>query len=218
MSGCWALVPIKRLFEAKQRLSLVLSPTARAKLVRAMLSDVLAVIRETNGLAGIAVVTSDPRLVPVDALWISDPGTGLNGAIAAAAVELERRGATSMLIIPADVPFVTVTEIEALLAASREASVVMASDRARRGTNALLLTPPRLFDTHFGEDSLQKHIAGARATGQVAHIHDCPGLAFDIDRPQDLDELTDTAATAVSLDRWLNSTLSAVLGGVRRIG
>lgn len=189
MSGCWAVIPIKRLREAKQRLSPLLSPPERANLASTMLSAVLAAVREVNGLAGIAVVTSDPSLVPADALWISDPGNGLNGAVAAAAVELDRRGASAILIIPADIPFVTAAEIEALLAASRNASVVIAPDRSRRGTNALLLAPPRLFGTHFGEDSLAKHVAVAQAKGQVAHICNGPGLAFDIDQPQDLDEL-----------------------------
>jgi len=200
MSACWVVVPLKRLQDAKQRLSPALAPDARATLARAMLAEVLAVIRQVSGLSGIALVTTERHLVPPGVLWIDDPGAGLNGAIASAAAELERRGATTMLVIPADVPLVTATEIASLVSAGRTSSIVLASDRSRRGTNALLLTPPCLFEPHFGADSFAEHITAARVSGQEAIICDCPGLAFDIDWPRDLGELLERRGDLVRGD------------------
>ena len=55
----WAVVPVKRFDQAKQRLSGVLDSAARAALAAAMLSDVLEQLSGTAGLASVLVVTSD---------------------------------------------------------------------------------------------------------------------------------------------------------------
>jgi 2-phospho-L-lactate guanylyltransferase len=188
-AGCWAVVPLKDLRQAKQRLEPVLQPDERRELVLRMFADVLAALRGVHGLAGIAVVSRDPELVPSDLLWIEDPGSGLNGAIAAAARQLELRGAAAMLAIHGDVPFVKAAEIEALLHAGETTPVVIAPDRLRQGTNALFLRPSTLFATQFGIDSLPRHVAAAEAVGITPHICDLPGFGFDVDLPQDLEEL-----------------------------
>jgi 2-phospho-L-lactate guanylyltransferase len=183
------VVPLKDLSLAKQRLRPALPPEARRELVLRMFSDVLATLRGVQDLAGIAVVSGDRQLVPADLLWIKDPGTGLNDAIAAAACRLELLEATAMLTVPADLPLITVEEIEAVLEAGRTTPVVIAPDRIGQGTNGLFLTPSTLFETQFGIESLARHVAAARATGVDAHICELPGFAFDVDLPQDLDEL-----------------------------
>jgi 2-phospho-L-lactate/phosphoenolpyruvate guanylyltransferase len=55
----WAVVPVKELDRAKQRLAALLSPKLRRALMLAMLDDVLAALAATSGLAGIGVVTVD---------------------------------------------------------------------------------------------------------------------------------------------------------------
>src|SRR6202012_5063944 len=56
----WALVPVKRLSQAKQRLKGVLSPGQRQNLARVMLCDVLETLRAAPSLAGIVLVSADP--------------------------------------------------------------------------------------------------------------------------------------------------------------
>ena len=50
----WALVPVKDLRDAKQRLADVLDADERRALFRAMLEDVLAVLAACRSLAGVA--------------------------------------------------------------------------------------------------------------------------------------------------------------------
>ena len=57
----WAVVPVKDLQHAKQRLAGVLAAAERQALFAAMLEDVLAALAASAGLAGMLVVTRDPR-------------------------------------------------------------------------------------------------------------------------------------------------------------
>jgi 2-phospho-L-lactate guanylyltransferase len=188
-AACWALVPLKRLVSAKQRLETALPAAERADLVGWMFAKVLDVLRRTEGLAGIAVVTPERALVPDDVLWIADPGGGLNAALSAASVRLEAVGAQAVLTVPADVPLATPGEIAAVLAAAASHPVVVVPDHWRRGTVALCLSPPSLFAPCYGETSFADHVAAARRAGVEPRLCDLPGLAFDIDVPEDVTEL-----------------------------
>jgi len=67
--------------------------------------------------------------------------------------------------------------------------VVIAPDRRRSGTNALLCTPPAIIPPCFGKDSFQQHLAAARAQAVDVCIVESDALALDIDELEDLDEL-----------------------------
>jgi 2-phospho-L-lactate guanylyltransferase len=46
-----------------------------------------------------------------------------------------------------------------------------------------------LFPLRFGNDSFVPHLAAAKASGLACVVLDLPGIARDVDRPEDLDEL-----------------------------
>ena len=62
-------------------------------------------------------------------------------------------------------------------------------DAAGRGTNAALRVPADLFPLRFGNDSFLPHLAAAKATGLPCVVLNLAGIALDIDRPEDLQEL-----------------------------
>ena len=62
-------------------------------------------------------------------------------------------------------------------------------DAAGRGTNAALRAPADLFPLRFGNDSFLPHLAAAKATGKPCVVLELPGIALDVDRPEDLKEL-----------------------------
>ena len=57
----WAVVPIKELEGAKQRLAPLLSPAERRALIEVMMGEVLEAVAGARSLAGIVVVTVDPH-------------------------------------------------------------------------------------------------------------------------------------------------------------
>ena len=95
--GVWAVVPVKELDRAKERLAPVLPPERRRALMLAMLEDVLAALAAAPGLAGLAVVTVDAAARTAGgALWRAHYRNGARdghtGAVAAAARLLAAEG------------------------------------------------------------------------------------------------------------------------------
>ncbi len=205
----WAVVPLKRFADAKRRLAGVLDPWARQRLSTAMLGDVLAALTATPGLDRIVLATSEPSAAAFGCPVIDDGGGDLNVAIARADAALESAGAERMLVIAADVPRVTAAEIARVLAAGKAAPVVIGPDLRGRGTNALLLSPPRAMKPCFGTDSHARHAAAARNLGLASMELRLPSLGFDVDEPEDLARLARVAADRAAY-LFLVNTLEAV--------
>ena len=188
----WAILPVKEMVGAKQRLAPLLSPEERMALMQVMLRDVLAALSAAQGLAGIALVTLDPwaeALAQEYGARIITEGAreGHTGAVTAAAAALQAEGVTSILTLPGDIPAAKPMEIEALIAAASAApAFIIAPAHDELGSNAILMSPPNAVKLRFGEDSYFPHLAAARAAGIAPHILHLPGIAMDIDHPADI--------------------------------
>jgi 2-phospho-L-lactate/phosphoenolpyruvate guanylyltransferase len=188
----WAVVPVKELDRAKERLAPQMSSELRRRLMLAMLEDVLAALAATPGLAGIAVVTIDPaarRLAANYGCRVVETGArdGHTGAVAAAARLLAEEAQPGMLTLPGDIPLVTPPEITQLLAAHRPApAFTIAPSRDERGSNAIICSPPDAVPLRFGEDSFLPHLRAAETCGIRPTVLRLPGIALDVDTPQDL--------------------------------
>ncbi|MBM3489047.1 MAG: 2-phospho-L-lactate guanylyltransferase [Alphaproteobacteria bacterium] len=197
----WAVVPLKDLPLAKQRLAAVLSLEERRGLFAAMAQDVLAALAAARGLAGILAVTRDAECTALaeryGARICPEPENhGHTAAVHAAAALLRAEGAAGLLQVPGDVPLATAAEIEAVLAAHRAApafTIVPSADR--KGSNCIALSPPGAVALRFGDDSFFPHLAAARAAGIEPTVLPLPGLARDIDTPEDLSALLATPGT-----------------------
>ena len=195
----FAAIPVKALAEGKSRLSPVLDAAGRAALNRRFLDHVLAITALVPGAARTVVVSADIEVLDAaraaGAMALAETvNGGLNGALAQARRKIEAQGATAMLVLAADLPLLTADDARALLSAARGgASVVIAPDRSGLGTNALLLSPPGVMDFRFGSGSLALHLAAAQRSGTAPVVVNRPGLAFDVDTPQDYASLAETA-------------------------
>jgi 2-phospho-L-lactate guanylyltransferase len=216
----WAVVPVKDTTSAKQRLAPALPQALRQALALAMLEDVLASLAEARGLAGRLLVTTDPAARQLaaryGAICIEDgAGDGHTGAVMAAARRLatERRG--GILTVPGDIPLVTAAEIERLIAARRPApSFTIAPSHDEKGSNAILMSPPDAVPLRFGDDSFFPHLAAAEACGIRATVVHLPGIAMDIDNPDDLAHFS-RLGSRTRAGLWLaqnNTALGAAIG------
>ena len=181
------LIPMKPLWEAKERLAPTLSPSERKVLSLAMLADVILACR--SGFDHVWVLNSDDAAGELAAELgvtpVPDPAPrrGLNASLHSATEQAVSAGARSSLIVAADLPAVSVEDIEALSGAP---GVGLAPDRSGEGTNALWRSPAAVIDVAFGANSAAAHDSLARASGVVARVVERPGLALDVDRPEDL--------------------------------
>ena len=188
----WAILPVKEMAGAKQRLAPLLSPEERIGLMQVMLRDVLTALSAAAGLAGIALVTLDPwaqALAQEHGARIITEGAreGHTGAVTFAAAVLQAEGVASILTLPGDIPAAKPMEIEALIAAaSASPAFIIAPAHDEQGSNAILMSPPNAVKLRFGEDSYFPHLAAARVAGITPQNLRLPGIAMDIDHPADI--------------------------------
>ncbi len=92
------------------------------------------------------------------------------------------------VVLPADLPLLTGDDILTLLDhAVKPPVVVIAPDRHKRGTNALVISPAGLIEYDFGENSFERHCQLARKAGARLEIVDLPSLGLDLDVPEDFE-------------------------------
>ena len=188
-----AVVPVKDLDGAKQRLAGVLDQPARTALFRVMLEDVLDALAGATSLAAIVLVTRDEEAMALAKRYgarclIEPANRGHTAAVEFAAAALARQGAGALLQVPGDIPCVTPEEIEAVIAAHAPApAVTIAPSRDHGGSNAVLCSPPDVFPFRFGVDSFCPHLAAARAIGIEPTVVERAGIGLDIDTPDDLE-------------------------------
>jgi 2-phospho-L-lactate guanylyltransferase len=169
-----AVVPMKSVDLAKSRLSGVLDAVGRHALARQMLDHVLATLSEA-GVTAVRVASGDQSQ------------GDLNADVTAAARLVQAEGATDLLLVMADLPYIGAADIAALIKAGQRSAVVIAEAKDG-GTNALLLRPPTVLEFAFATSrpSAAFHADHARKVGIEPVLVRRPGLARDIDTPDDL--------------------------------
>ena len=191
-----ALIPMKPLARAKERLAPVLSPAERRTLSLAMLRDVIAAC---TSLSQTWVVCSDEDAAEVaqeaGARAVADPtpDVGLNGSMEAVTSMAVDEGAEAALLVSADLACVSQDDVRAMTLGD---GIGLAPDRYGVGTNALWRQPADLIPLFFGEQSRRAHQGLAFSRGIPCAIVARPGLALDIDRPGDLEAALPTAGPA----------------------
>ena len=186
-------VPMKPLALAKARLRPGLDDAARQALAANMLQHVLAAVAASRVVEAGGVVSSDPAALAraaeygFEAIVEKEP-TGYNQAAARASAWAQARRCNALLILPADLPYLSPSDIRGMahLASVYETVVIVAPDVAQTGTNALLLRPPGVISTSFGPHSFSHHCRAARAAGVPCLSYHSYSLARDIDWPSDL--------------------------------
>lgn len=187
-----AIVPLKDLRQAKQRLVPLLSAGERSQLARAMAEDVLAALVAARGLADVVLVAHGrmaaaiarrfgARLLPEIA------PCGTNEAVALAMRTLSGATARGMLVVVADVPLISTSDVEAVLAAhgARPAATLVPAVKDG-GTNGLACSPADLIRPLFGLHSFSRHCRAVLAAGLQPRVVPLPGWGRDIDLPEDL--------------------------------
>jgi 2-phospho-L-lactate guanylyltransferase len=189
MNGCWALVPVKARAECKCRLAERLSADARLGLVRLMLKRVLAELKASRTISHIAVVSPERDTLAADVVVLEDAGNGLNAALDSARQTLVAQGARELVVLPADLPFVTAADIDLLVESGRRVGFALAGDLAGTGTNGLYVAPPAPFHFQFGPGSRLRHLGEAARLGRHPELVRAAGLEFDLDMADDVARL-----------------------------
>lgn len=179
-----AVIPVKRLSEAKSRLNGDITPEERQSLMRELAARTVLILRSSGLITSIALVTPEEKLAAeLGVRCLPDTGD-LNSSLAAAAQWARSAGADGLLIIPGDLPWLQRNDLHALLSLrSPGVAIAPAHDG---GTGALYLMPPDAIAPAFGPGSYRRHVEDAVGRGIAVRTVQRDGLAFDLDTPQDL--------------------------------
>jgi 2-phospho-L-lactate guanylyltransferase len=191
----WVVVPVRGLEAAKSRLGGQLDAEERLDLVTGLLERTLAAAIACRLVSRVLLVSPDEAALElgrrIGAETLLEPGHGLNEALDAAREHAEAAGAGTVVVIPADLPRVSPQAIADVIQAAEPLRgrgrpvVVLVPDRHGGGTNALLLSPPRVIPFGFGRGSRSVHRTAAGAAG--AGFVELEGeLTLDVDTPDDL--------------------------------
>lgn len=185
-----AVIPVKRLEDAKSRLAPHLSSEERAQLVTTLLRRTVTLLKTVDTIERIGVATEERELV--DSLdlvdWLPDVG-GLNPSLAHSAEWATHVGAQSMLVLPCDLPLLQWSDIHALLGTRPASPGVSIAPTQDGGTGAILLSPPTVLEPAFGPNSFRRHIEQARAKGASVRTVVRRGFSRDLDTTDDLEYL-----------------------------
>ena len=187
--GNCVLIAIKARDRCKTRLAEALPPAARKDLVRAMLESVLHAAQNAATVQSVVVISPERDTLPADIPVLADTGESLNSALLHAHRLVREFGCHEVVVLPADLPAITPSDIDELVRAGRTVGCAIAPDAAGAGTNALYLATPAPFQFQFGPDSRQLHLREAQRLGLTPRVVRRPGLELDIDSPADLERM-----------------------------
>jgi 2-phospho-L-lactate guanylyltransferase len=108
-----------------------------------------------------------------------------------------------ILSIASDLPRLAPSEVDFALEAVSE-PVTFIPSRTWTGTNGVVFIPPARIAMEYGEGSFRRHLSKATAAGLRSDVMNLPGMAFDIDTPEDLQAFLDDPRTDSETWRYLH--------------
>lgn len=195
-----ALVPIKLLTGAKQRLGGVLTPEQRRGLTLAMAADVLSAVAACDGIDSALIISRNEEADELAAPFgfgrhRESEQCNLPGALTEAIQALApQERAAGVLILPADLPLLLPTDLACIVKRHKDlttagAACTLVADQALIGTNALAVTPADGMTLIFDGSSYRPHLKEAISQGLLTQTLSLGNLALDIDTPEDLARL-----------------------------
>ncbi len=196
--GAAIIIPVKPLPLAKSRLASELQPQKRIELARSMAEHVIKAAADTG--AAVYVVTADDEIGRVaskySARLVADPeeairrGPGspeaLNLALRAGIEAAGEEGAAAALIAPADLPYLTASDLEIAALRPGPEGIAIAPSSDGKGTNALSVPLPVPIALSFGTNSFEAHISQAFKMGIPVRVLRRRGLCHDVDTPSSI--------------------------------
>ncbi len=191
----WAIIPARPLEEGKSRLADALTPAERQQLNQLFFHQTLQTVASVVGQDRVLVVSRSKALLKAAEMMalqtlLENSPYGLNEALTQAAGVARGRGASAVLSVSCDLPFMVADDLRVLLDTALEGDgLAIASDRSGTGTNALVLSPAGAIPYGYGLGSFAAHQTAAAEKGLVLNVVRRPGLLFDIDTPDDFEQM-----------------------------
>ena len=189
----WVIVPVKPLRRSKSKLTNVLSEDERTILNLTMYENTLKALQNISIPHQVLVVSKDSSVLSLARSYKTktlqeDGESGLNIALKKSIQVINAYSAQSVLILPADLPFITKEDLEGVMNFVADKPFMLISpDRKMNGTNLLFISPPDLIEFSFGLGSFERHVRQAQFHNAHIEVRKFNGTELDIDSPEDLE-------------------------------
>ncbi len=204
MSLC-IVIPMKDPQHSKQRLSDVLAPAERQCVALNLFHNTLRFLRTHFSGIDVLIVTPSRFIADIARQYrvkvlLEAQANGLNDALTQGAEHCQVHGYKSLLVLPADIIDLNLSEFELLLHTQRSNHSVVICPADDGGTNALLCTPPTAIEFNYGIGSSNKHWSQATRKGYSCELLTLPSLALDLDTAEDLQQLSAAVISQLKLN------------------
>lgn len=200
------LIPVKDPTNAKSRLSDLLSADERRRFAWAMFEDVIQAVIDAREPDRVVLVSSfAPAIERARSLnWevlIEESQVSESASVDWASRMLSEQGFNTVMRLPADLPIVRGSDIDEILSINLDSpGALLVPSREGTGTNAIIRTPPTLFPSRFGPNSLALHKEEAGRVGVECRVLSNERIALDIDEPSDVERLLECGRGSASID------------------
>jgi len=183
-----AFIPIKKYSHSKRRLASILSEQQRSDLSKAMATQTIKALIQSNICDSITLVTNDPHLIIEGASTFfteSSLNQALNEAIAC------NDSNNPILIMHADLPRINERDLDNLVAFFNKSFISIVPDIEESGTNCLLYDSAMKFNLQFGINSYALFLSEFKGNDYRWNQHSIESLQYDLDSEDDYFKLKD---------------------------
>ncbi len=198
----WAVIPLKNLQFAKQRLADSLTPQQRRELMLLMVKDGISALKHSAAIERVFILSRDPECTTlatelnIEVLNL-EADQCLNSGLQAAQQLLASQAPadTELLILHGDLPLINSTDIDTLVAEHRNSDkdITLVSCQHKGGTNAMITALHTPFTFCFGTESFTRHRDQALQQGLSVNTFYSHHLALDLDNCEDIFQLQQLA-------------------------
>jgi len=181
-------IPIKKYSHSKGRLASILSEQQRSDLSKAMATQTIKSLIQSNACNSITLVTNDPHLI-IEGASTYFTESSLNQALNEAIASNESNN--PILIMHADLPRINHRDLDILVASFKESVISIVPDIEESGTNCLLYDASMKFNLQFGVNSYALFLTEFKANDYRWNQHSIESLQYDLDSEDDYFKLKD---------------------------
>ena len=193
-----AIIPIKNLNYAKSRLNSILDNKQRIRLVKLLIFSTIKELKKSEFIRKIIIVSNDNEIENIandyNVDYINEySNNGVNYAVSQVDLIATKFEVDSDIIIPHDIPLLTVKDINKVCKASNkhDRCVIICPSKRLDGTNILLRKPPKIINTYYDNDSYFNHMKITTDLKIKTIRMMLKNIMQDIDTPNDLIKLSE---------------------------
>ena len=192
----YAVIPVKKFDQSKQRLTSLLTGKEREGLTFHLLFNMLTKLQASNvdTIVLVAANSEDtvriaPAFPKLRVVGESVKNGGVNSAMQDG-LRLIPSSKSKVLLFPSDLPLITTSAINRALEMLDDNNIIINPSKRKDGTNLLGFWSNKVIELHYDDNSVTKHLEEIRKERLKFQMIEWREFLTDVDDPEDLKDLS----------------------------